>query len=149
MNTTSHSPPRERTANLAVFANIRPLLRSAIGLVLQSLQKAQATIRATGVRLERGFADFADIPYQDARTRQQLSQLLDECSFKCQMEYWTHRESGIVNKLYALARKGRIATGARRLAGYKWLSAHSRETSEVGSPIEDRFKILRANRDRE
>jgi hypothetical protein len=47
--------------------------------VLESFQKASATIRATGARLERGFADFADIPYQDARTQQELSRLFDEC----------------------------------------------------------------------
>jgi hypothetical protein len=46
--------------------------------VLESFQKASATIRAIGARLERGFADFADIPYQDARTQQELSQLFDE-----------------------------------------------------------------------
>jgi hypothetical protein len=79
MNTTSHSLPRQRTPGLAVIANTRPLLRSATYLVLESFQKASATIRATGARLERGFADFADIPYQDARTQQELSRLFEEC----------------------------------------------------------------------
>jgi hypothetical protein len=56
MNTTSHSLPRQRTPSLAVIGNTRPLLRSATYLVLESFQKAPATIRATGARLERGFA---------------------------------------------------------------------------------------------
>jgi hypothetical protein len=47
--------------------------------VLESFHKASATIRATGARLEHGFADFADIPYQDARTQQELSRLFEEC----------------------------------------------------------------------
>jgi len=93
MNTTSHSLLSQRTLGLAVFANSRPLLRSAIHSVLESLLKAQATIRAAGACLERGFADFADIPYQDARTQQQLSQLLDVCSFSCQMEYSTQQRN--------------------------------------------------------
>jgi hypothetical protein len=78
MNTTSHSLPRQRTPGLAVIAKTRPVLRCATYLVLESFQKASATIRAIGARLERGFADFADIPYQDARTQQELSQLFDE-----------------------------------------------------------------------
>jgi hypothetical protein len=78
MNTTSHSLPRQRTPGLVVIANALPLLRSATYLALESFQKASATIRATGARLERGFAAFADIPYQDARTQQELSRLFDE-----------------------------------------------------------------------
>jgi hypothetical protein len=79
MNTTSHSLPHQRTLGLAVITNTRSLLRSTTYLVLEFFQKASATIRATGARLERGFAEFADIPYQDARTQQELSCLFDEC----------------------------------------------------------------------
>jgi hypothetical protein len=37
-----------------------------------------ATIRIIFARVEHGFADFAKIPHQDALTRQELAQLLDE-----------------------------------------------------------------------
>ena len=81
------SGPIRETPGVAVIANSQPLpgsatyllLGSATYLLFESFRKASATIRAIGTRLERGFADFADIPYQDARTRQELSRLLDEC----------------------------------------------------------------------
>jgi len=63
---------------MPVFANKLPLLLSARYLVLRSVRRAPTTIRAIVVRLERGFAAFAAIPYQDARAQQELSRLLDE-----------------------------------------------------------------------
>jgi hypothetical protein len=70
----------DKPAVLETWHDAAPsLLQSATHLTLESFQKALATIRATGARLERGFADFADFPYQDARTQQELSRLFDEC----------------------------------------------------------------------
>jgi hypothetical protein len=99
-----------------------PLLRSLTYLALESFQRAPATIRAIGALFERRFADFADIPYQDACTQQELSRLLDECSIKGQSEYSTQRDAGVVNSPLAL-RKDFVVTGVSRGMGYEGLSA--------------------------
>jgi hypothetical protein len=67
-----------RTLGLAALANRLHLLQSARYAVLAFLQKAATTIWTIIAHVERGFADFAEIPYQDAFTHRELSQLLDE-----------------------------------------------------------------------
>jgi hypothetical protein len=63
---------------LAGLANGLRLLQSARYALLASFQKAAATIWTIIAHVERGFADFAEIPYQDASTYRELSQLMDE-----------------------------------------------------------------------
>jgi hypothetical protein len=67
-----------RTLSLAGLANGLRLLQSARYALLASFQKAAATIWTIIAHVERGFADFAEIPYQDACTYGELSQLMDE-----------------------------------------------------------------------
>jgi hypothetical protein len=67
-----------RTLSLAGLANGLRLLQSARYTLLASFQKAAATIWTIIAHVERGFADFAEIPYQDACTYGELSQLMDE-----------------------------------------------------------------------
>jgi BON domain len=67
-----------RTLGLAGLANGLRLLQSARYALLASFQKAATTIWTIIAHLERGFADFAEIPYQDASTHRELSLLLDE-----------------------------------------------------------------------
>jgi hypothetical protein len=67
-----------RTLGLAVLANGLRLLQSARYVVIAPLQKVPMTIRTIIARVERRFADFAQIPYQDAYTQQELSRFLDE-----------------------------------------------------------------------
>jgi hypothetical protein len=54
------------------------LLRSARYIVLAPFRKAPAAIRIILTRVERGFADFAQIPYEDSLTQRELLQFLDE-----------------------------------------------------------------------
>jgi hypothetical protein len=55
---------------------LRPLL-SARGRLLALLRIVLFIIRSVTARVERGFADFAQIPYEDVRHRE-LSEFLDE-----------------------------------------------------------------------
>jgi hypothetical protein len=67
-----------RTLGLAALTNGLRLLQSARYAVLAPFQKTPTTICTIVARIERGFADFAQIPYHDAFTHRELSQLLDE-----------------------------------------------------------------------
>jgi hypothetical protein len=67
-----------RTFGLAALANGLRLPQSARYAMLAFLQKAATTIWTIIAHIERGFADFAEIPYQDACTYRELSQLMDE-----------------------------------------------------------------------
>jgi hypothetical protein len=69
---------RRNTLGLAVLANALRSLLSPIQGVLARCQNAPTTVRTIIGRVERGFSAFAEIPYQDARTRQELSLLLNE-----------------------------------------------------------------------
>jgi hypothetical protein len=52
--------------------------QACLRLVLVSGRKMHSTICAVSARIEQMFADFANIPYNDARTRAEVSQCLDE-----------------------------------------------------------------------
>ena len=67
-----------RTLGLAVLANSLRLLQSARYAVLTPFQKAPTTIRTIIARVERGFADFAQIPYQDSLTQREFLRFLDD-----------------------------------------------------------------------
>jgi hypothetical protein len=67
-----------RTVGLAAFAISLRLLQSARYAVLASFEKAPTTIRTIIARVERGFADFARIPYQDSLTQREFSRFLDD-----------------------------------------------------------------------
>jgi hypothetical protein len=79
-----------RTLGLAALANGLRLVHSAKYAELASFQKAPTTILAIIARVERGFADFAQIPYQDALTHRELSQLLDDL----EAEHHTDQSAG-------------------------------------------------------
>jgi hypothetical protein len=64
---------------LAALPSRMRLVRSTRSGALAAFQKAvSARVLIVVARVERGFAEFADIPYQDVLTRQELSQVLDE-----------------------------------------------------------------------
>jgi hypothetical protein len=58
--------------------DLRRLLRSARHIVLAPFRRAPAAIRIILTRVERGFAGFAQIPYEDSLTQRELLQFLDE-----------------------------------------------------------------------
>jgi hypothetical protein len=60
------------------LANSLQLLRATRFVVLAPFQKAPAAIRTIIARVDRGFAEFAQVPYQDAHTKQELLALLSE-----------------------------------------------------------------------
>ena len=51
--------------------------------LLRVFDKASTAIRGAVARVERGFAVFAEIPYQDDRAPQDISQLLTEFEAEC------------------------------------------------------------------
>ena len=51
--------------------------------LLTAFHKASTVIRSTVARVERGFAVFAEIPYQDDSVPQDPSQLLNEFEAEC------------------------------------------------------------------
>jgi hypothetical protein len=75
-----------RTIGLADLANSLSPLRSSILGVLTLHQNVLPTIRTIIGRVERGFADFAKIPYHDAYKRQELSRLLEKSVSDCRTE---------------------------------------------------------------
>lgn len=78
MNVTTQGLRCQRTLGLVALANCLRLLRSAKDLALTPFNRMPATIRLIFARVEHGFEDFAKIPHQDALTRQELAQLIDE-----------------------------------------------------------------------
>jgi hypothetical protein len=71
-------PDDERTPGLTGLAKGPRLLRSAKSIVRAPLQIAPTAIWTIIDCVERGFADFARIPYHDGLAHLELSQLLDE-----------------------------------------------------------------------
>jgi hypothetical protein len=69
---------QQGTLGLAALANCLHLLRSTRLVVLAPFQKAPAAVRTIIARVDRGFAEFAQVPYQDAHTRRELLALLYE-----------------------------------------------------------------------
>jgi hypothetical protein len=57
----------------------------------RGLPKLSTVIRTIVARVERGFAAFAEIPYQDALARQELSQLLNEFEAECHAQSEAHQ----------------------------------------------------------
>jgi hypothetical protein len=78
VSVTAQSLRCQRALGLAALASGLHLLRSARYVALVPFQNVPTIIRTIIARAERGFADFAQIPYQDALAQQELSRLLDE-----------------------------------------------------------------------
>jgi hypothetical protein len=64
------------STDIADLSCLRPLL-SASTVALALLRKVPVIIRSVTARVERGFADFAQIPYEDVSHRE-LCEFLDE-----------------------------------------------------------------------
>jgi len=76
-----YEPPRircRRTLGPADPATCLPPLRYSMQGVLALYQNALPTGHTIIGRVERGFADFAKIPYHDACKRQELLRLIEE-----------------------------------------------------------------------
>ena len=67
----------------SAFANGLRLVRSASDIILAHFREAPTIIRNIIVRVERGFADFAQIPYEDSLAQRELLLLLDEFAAEC------------------------------------------------------------------
>jgi hypothetical protein len=74
---------RCQTLGLSAFANGLRLVRSASDVMLASFQEVPTALRNIIARLERGFADFAQIPYEDSLAQRELLLLLDEFAADC------------------------------------------------------------------
>src|SRR6266849_8250173 len=74
---------RRQTLGLLALANGLRLVRSASNVILARFQEAPIIIRNIIVRVERGFADFAQIPYEDSLAQRELLLLLDEFAVEC------------------------------------------------------------------
>lgn len=72
------SPEKNRPRAKSGSSAWRRLLRSSKYFILACAHKARTIILAVIALLERKFAAFANIPYQDALTKQALVELLDE-----------------------------------------------------------------------
>jgi len=64
-------------------------VRSASNVILARFQEAPIIIRNIIVRVERGFADFAQIPYEDSLAQRELLLLLDEFAVECDPDHPT------------------------------------------------------------
>jgi hypothetical protein len=69
--------PEVRSFRTSVWLNAQTR-QACLHLVLVSVWKMRSIIGAVGARIERSFADFAQIPYIDARTRAEVIQCMDE-----------------------------------------------------------------------
>jgi hypothetical protein len=67
-----------RTVGLAALAVSPRLLQSARYAVFAPFEKAPTTIQTIIARVERGFAHFAQIPYQGSLTQRDFSRFLDD-----------------------------------------------------------------------
>src|ERR1700730_18014992 len=74
---------RCQTLGLSALANGLRLVRSASDVMLARLQEVPTALRNIIARLERGFADFAQIPYEDSLAQRELLLLLDEFAAEC------------------------------------------------------------------
>jgi hypothetical protein len=93
MNVTTTRCLRRQTLGLSAIAYGLRLVRSAGYVVLARCQEAQTTIRNIIARVERGFANFAQIPYEDSLVQRELLQLLDEFAAECDPDHSTGAES--------------------------------------------------------
>jgi hypothetical protein len=66
---------------------VRQLLKFTSYLAFTPLRKARTSVRTVVTCVERGFAAFAKIPYQDALTHRNLSELLDEYASESHSEH--------------------------------------------------------------
>ncbi len=92
MNVTTRCP-RRQTLGLSAIAYGLRLVRTASNVILARFQKAPTIIRNIIVRVERGFADFAQIPYEDPIAQRALLLLLDEFAAECDPDHSTGAES--------------------------------------------------------
>jgi hypothetical protein len=74
---------RCQTLGLSALANGLHLVRSASDVMLARLQEVPTALRNIIARLEHGFADFAQIPYEDSLAQRELLLLLDEFAAEC------------------------------------------------------------------
>ena len=65
------------STDIADLSCLRSLL-SASTVALALLRKVPVIIRSVTARVERGFADFAQIPYQDSLTQREFLRFLDD-----------------------------------------------------------------------
>jgi len=86
---------RRRRRGLAFLANALRLLPSSIRAVFTLCKNVPTGVRTIIGRVERGFADFAEIPYQDALTRQDISLLLNE--FEAKSPAWCPHRAHLDN----------------------------------------------------
>jgi hypothetical protein len=82
MNVTTRCLRRQKLGLSAIAYGPR-LVRSASNVILARFQEAPTIIRNIIVRVERGFADFAQIPYEDPLAQRELLLLLDEFAAEC------------------------------------------------------------------
>jgi hypothetical protein len=68
----------EMPAPAGFSSHVRRVRPIEYGVLAAFQNAAPTTLRMIVARVERGFAEFAEIPYQDVITRQELSQILDE-----------------------------------------------------------------------
>jgi hypothetical protein len=54
-------------------------VRRCTRLIIEFSRKVRQVVRASVTHAERGFANFAKIPYYDAITQRQIAEILDEC----------------------------------------------------------------------
>ena len=88
MNVTTQCLRRQTLGPLAI-PNCMRLVRSVSNVMLARFQEAPTTIRNIISRVERGFADFAQIPYEDSFAQRELLLLLDEFAAECDPDHPT------------------------------------------------------------
>jgi hypothetical protein len=80
-------------------------------LIIEFARKVRQTARASMAHAERGFADFAKIPYCDPITQCQLIEILDECQKNDEEQ---GQMKGVQVIRYPLANRVLIPTVRRR-----------------------------------
>jgi hypothetical protein len=78
MYATLRSTRRPRALSSTTLTICTRLRRSAGDVVLALLQKLVTTARTVAARVERRFAAFAHIPYEDAHAQRELVHLMDD-----------------------------------------------------------------------
>jgi hypothetical protein len=69
---------RLRRSHASTRHGARSGLRYRVDWLVACGRKAPAAVRALYSRLEQAFANFAQVPYHDARTLRELEQILDD-----------------------------------------------------------------------
>lgn len=69
---------RFRWSRVAMREDAPSLLRYRVYLIAAGARKAPAVMYFLVARLEQAFAGFAKVPYNDARTRRETEQMLDD-----------------------------------------------------------------------